>query len=64
MTMSKPLTLRLKEGALTNYIRRHFGKAGFSGGAIKTSVLEKLAKLKTITGKRARFALIMRRWKW
>jgi hypothetical protein len=59
----KKLNLHLKEGALTATVKHRFGKAGFIGGKIKEAVLNKLAKAKGVTGKRARFALTMRKWK-
>jgi hypothetical protein len=58
----KKMNLKLKKGALTSTVKRMFGKAGFLNGKIKKSVLDELAKLKTITGKRARLARSMLKW--
>ena len=50
-----------KPGALTDTVKRRFGKKGFTrDGKIKVSVLRKLAKEKGITGQRARLALTLR----
>ena len=51
-----------KPGALREYVKRKYGKKGFTErGTIKTEVLRKLAKEKGTTGKRARLALTLRR---
>jgi hypothetical protein len=53
-----------KEGALTETVKRRYGKRGFtSKGTIKTEVLRELAKEKGVTGKRARLALTLRKFK-
>jgi len=48
---------------LREYVMKHYGKKGFRGRAIKTSVLRELAKKKGKIGERARLALIRRRIK-
>jgi len=51
-----------KPGALKAYIKRRYGKRGFTKkGTIKPKVLRKLAKRKGKIGKRARLALTLRK---
>jgi len=50
------------KGALRRYVRRVYGKEGFTErGTIKVSVLRELAKKPGKTGKRARLALTLRK---
>jgi len=51
-----------KPGALKAYIKRRYGKRGFTKkGTIKTKILRRLAKRKGKIGKRARLALTLRK---
>ena len=53
-----------REGALRKTVQRRYGKRGFtSRGTIKTEVLNKMAKEKGVTGKRARLAKTLRKLK-
>jgi len=51
-----------KPGALRAYIKRRYGKRGFTErGTIKTKILRRLAKKKGRIGKRARLALTLKK---
>jgi len=53
-----------KPGALTSYVRRVYGSAGFvktDGVVIRQSVLRELAEQGGTVGKRARLALTLRK---
>ena len=51
-----------KRDALREYVRRHYGKAGFTErGTIKVEVLRELAERKGKIGQRARLALTLRK---
>jgi hypothetical protein len=56
-----------RKGALTQYVYRKYGKSGFTVSRktgklmIKQSVLNKLAKEKGTTGRRARLAITLRK---
>ena len=51
-----------KEGALTRYVRQHYGEKGFTkDGKIKVEILRELSKKKGKTGQRARLALTLRK---
>jgi len=51
-----------KKDALREYVRRHYGKAGFTErGTIKVEVLRELAERKGKIGQRARLALTLRK---
>jgi len=51
-----------KPGSLRAYVKREYGSKGFTKrGTIKTSVLRELSKKKTVTGRRARLALTLRK---
>jgi hypothetical protein len=51
-----------KKDALREYVKRHYGKAGFTErGTIKVEVLRELSKKKGKVGQRARLALTLRK---
>ena len=51
-----------KKDALREYVRKHYGKAGFTErGTIKVEVLRELAERKGKVGQRARLALTLRK---
>lgn len=54
-------------GALTNYVKRKYGKRGFikrkGRWVIRRKILERLAKKKGKVGKRARLALTLRKFR-
>ncbi|MHA1829057.1 MAG: hypothetical protein ACTSX6_10480 [Candidatus Heimdallarchaeaceae archaeon] len=51
-----------KPGSLRNYVKRKYGKRGFTRrGTIKVKILRKLAKKKGKVGRRARLALTLRK---
>lgn len=56
--------LKLKSGALTNYVKRKFGKRGFTGrGTIRKAILSSIAhneKIRLKIRKRANLALVFR----
>lgn len=52
-----------KKGALRATVMRQYGKQGFTeGGNIRFNVLQKLSHKPGVTGKRARFALTLRKF--
>jgi len=51
-----------RPGALRAYVRRRYGKRGFTPkGTIRVALLKRLAKKKGKLGRRARLALTLRR---
>jgi len=53
-----------KPGALRAYIKRRYGKRGFTErGTIKLKILRRLAKRKRKLGQRARLALRLRKFR-
>lgn len=56
------VTTRRKKGVLRKTVKSRYGRRGFDKhGRIKSTVLEKMAHEKGVTGRRARFAKQLRR---